>query len=65
MANRSAGLAERGIHWLQARYEQGYSGQVEVNDALGSLVTARTQRIQALVDEELARAQLSRALGKL
>lgn len=65
VANRSASLAEHGIHWVQARYEQGYSGQVEVNDALGSLVTARTQRIQALVDEELARAKLSRALGKL
>lgn len=65
IAERSDGIAAKTLKWVEARYQQGYSPQVEVNEALGSLVTARTQRVQALVDLEVARAELSRALGTL
>lgn len=65
IAERSDGIAAKTLRWVETRYQQGYSPQVEVNDALGSLVTARTQRVQALVDLEVARAELARALGTL
>ncbi|HEY9857806.1 MAG TPA: TolC family protein, partial [Stenomitos sp.] len=65
IAERSDGIAGKTLKWVETRYQQGYSPQVEVNEALGSLVTARTQRVQALIDLEVARAELSRALGTL
>lgn len=65
ITERSDGIAAKTLKWVEARYQQGYSPQVEVNEALGSLVTARTQRVQALVDLEVARAELARALGTL
>lgn len=65
IAERSDGIAAKTLKWVEARYQQGYSPQVEVNEALGSLVTARTQRVQALIDLEVARAELSRARGTL
>lgn len=65
IAERSDGIAAKALKWVEARYQQGYSPQVEVNESLGSLVTARTQRVQALIDLEVARAELSRALGTL
>lgn len=63
LADRSVGIAERSLKWVKTRYQQGYSTQVEVSEALKSLTTARMQRIQAFIDERLARAELARALG--
>lgn len=63
LAERSTQAAERTLQWVQTRYQQGYSSMFDVNEALGLLMTARMQRIQAFIDERLARAELARALG--
>ncbi|HEY9897793.1 MAG TPA: TolC family protein [Pantanalinema sp.] len=65
LTGKSTAIADKTLKWVETRYQQGYASQVEVNDSLGSLVTSRTQRVQALIDAQLARAELERALGAL
>lgn len=65
LTDKSTLIADKTLKWVETRYQQGYASQVEVNDSLGSLVTSRTQRVQALIDAQLARAELARALGAL
>ncbi|MBO9541805.1 TolC family protein [bacterium] len=65
LTDKSTAIAGKTLKWVETRYQQGYASQVEVNDSLGSLVTSRTQRVQALIDAQLARAELERALGTL
>lgn len=64
LAGRSSGVAAKTLSWVEARYEQGYSLLVEVHESRRSLLTARTQRIEAEVDFQIARAELSLALGR-
>ncbi|GEM_PF-1974011 len=63
MAERSSDLGAKALTWVQTRYEQGYSLLVEVHDSRRSLLTARTQRIDAQVDFRIAQAELALALG--
>ncbi len=64
LAGRSSGVAEKTLSWVEARYQQGYSLLVEVHDSRRSLLTARTQRIEAEIDYQIARAELALALGR-
>lgn len=63
LADRSSHMAAKAFGWVEARYEQGYTLLVEVHDSRRSLLTARTQRIEAIVDYQIARAELALALG--
>lgn len=64
LAERSGGIAAKTLTWVETRYEQGYSLLVEVHDTRRSLLSARTQRIEAQVDLEIARAELALALAR-
>jgi outer membrane protein TolC len=64
LADRSSGMAAKTLTWVETRYEQGYSLLVEVHDSRRSLLTARTQRIEAQVDFQIARAELALAMGR-
>lgn len=64
LADRSSGLAAKTLTWVETRYEQGYSLLVEVHESRRSLLTARTQRIDARVDFHVAQAELALALGR-
>lgn len=64
LAGRSSGVAAKTLSWVETRYEQGYSLLVEVHESRRSLLTARTQRIEAEVDFQIARAELALALGR-
>ncbi|MNK61422.1 multidrug resistance outer membrane protein MdtQ [compost metagenome] len=64
LAGRSSGVAAKTLTWVETRYEQGYSLLVEVHDSRRSLLTARTQRIEAEVDYQIARAELALARGR-
>ncbi len=64
LADRSSGVAAKTLTWVETRYEQGYSLLVEVHDSRRSLLTARTQRIEAQVDFQIARAELALAMGR-
>lgn len=63
LAERSNAVADRSFVWVETRFQQGYASQFEVADARGSYLTARVQRVNALIDERLARAELVRALA--
>lgn len=65
LAEKSTAIAAKTLTWMQTRYQQGYSPQVDVLTAQSNWYTARMQRVGAFVDEQLARAELARALGKL
>ncbi|HEY9765152.1 MAG TPA: TolC family protein [Chroococcales cyanobacterium] len=62
---KGSALAERTLKWVETRFRQGYSLQVEVNDARTSWLIAKNQQLQALVDYQIARADLAKALGLL
>jgi outer membrane protein len=64
LAGRSSGVAAKTLSWVETRYEQGYSLLVEVHESRRSLLTARTQRIEAEVDFQIARAELLLAMGR-
>ena len=64
MAETSSHMALEALHWSETRYRQGYALQVDVIDARRSYLTAVDQRIGALCDYQVARAELAVALGK-
>lgn len=64
LADRSTGLAQKTLGWIEKRYELGYSLLVEVHESRRSLLSAQTQRIDARVDYQIARAELALALGR-
>lgn len=64
LATQSSQLAQQALTWTQTRYKQGYALQVEVIDARHSYLTSLTQRVQALCDYQIARAELAQAEGR-
>lgn len=64
LAGRASGVADKTLSWVETRYEQGYSLLVDVLESRRSLLTARTQKIEAEIDYQIARAELALALGK-
>ncbi|HBN08856.1 MAG TPA: hypothetical protein DD435_09470 [Cyanobacteria bacterium UBA8530] len=62
---KGSSLAEKTLKWVETRFRQGYSLQVEVNDARTSWLLAKNQQLQALVDYQIARADLAKSLGLL
>ena len=65
MAESASSMAADTLRWTETRYRQGYSLQVDVIDARRSLLTALDQRIGALCDYQIARAELATALGRV
>lgn len=65
LAAQSGRLAQRALAWAEARFQQGYASQIEVIESRRSLLTARTQLVEALIDDRIARAELQLALGEL
>lgn len=63
LAEKTRQVAERTLKWIEKRYQQGYALQVEVNEVRSQWVTAKSQYVDALIDYQLAQAQLKRALG--
>jgi outer membrane protein TolC len=55
--------ADEALREAEARADAGTGTQLDVLDAQTSLTQARTTRIQALHDYDMARAQLERAIG--
>lgn len=64
LTGKSSGVAAKTLTWMETRFAQGYSLLVEVHESRRSLLTARTQRIEAEVDYQIARAELALALGR-
>lgn len=65
LGERSETLATANLKWLEGRFKFGYALPVELNEARVNLVTARTQRVDAQIDHQLAQAALQRAMGQL
>lgn len=65
LAEKSSKVAERTLGWMEKRYEQGYALQVEVNEVRSNWISAKTQAIDALIEVQIARAELKRSLGTL
>ncbi len=57
--------AEEGLRIVQKRYETGMTTLVDVLGAENALIRARTNALQALYDNNLARAELKLATGML
>jgi outer membrane protein len=57
--------AEEGLRIVQKRYETGMTTFVDVLGAENSLIRARTNSLQAVYDNNLALAELKRAVGTL
>ncbi len=62
-AEKTIEQAQEGLRIANVRFSAGVSTTLEVVLAQGALVTAEANRIQALFDVNLARAQLERAIG--
>ncbi len=62
-ADKTIEQAQEGLRIANVRFSAGVSTTLEVVLAQGALVTAEANRIQALFDVNLARAQLERAIG--
>jgi len=62
-AQSGVAAAEEDYRVAQLRYESGRGINVEVLDALTALTRARTNRVQALFDHNIARDRLLRATG--
>jgi len=56
--------AEEGLRLATGRYQAGVAAYIEVIDAETALVTAQTNRVNALYGLSTARAALARALGE-
>jgi outer membrane protein TolC len=56
--------AEEDYRIAQLRYTEGRGINVEVLDALTAFTRARTNHVQALYDYNVARDQLTRAIGQ-
>ncbi|MGE5707651.1 MAG: TolC family protein [Bacteroidota bacterium] len=65
LAEKSTKVAERTLGWMEKRYEQGYALQVEVNEVRANWISSKTQAIDALIEVQIARAELKRSLGTL
>jgi outer membrane protein TolC len=57
--------AEEGLRIVQKRYETGMTTFVDVLGAESALIRARTNSLQALFDNNIARAELKLAVGTL
>jgi outer membrane protein TolC len=57
--------AEEDYRVIRLRYESGKAVNVEVLDALASLVRAQNNRLMALYEHNVARDRLARAIGEL
>jgi outer membrane protein TolC len=57
--------AEEDYRVIKLRYESGKTVNVEVLDALASLVRAKNNRLMALYEHNVARDRLARAIGEL
>lgn len=56
--------AEESVRIAEGRYRAGVAAFIEVTDAQTALITARTNRVNALSQVDQARAALRRALGE-
>jgi len=63
-AARLVEQAEENHRIAQGRYESGVGPMIDVVDAETALTAARTSRVQALYDSQVARARLDLALGR-
>jgi outer membrane protein TolC len=63
-AEAEATNAEESLRLASGRYQAGVGIYIEVTDAQTALVTAQTNRVNALYGLSLARAELARALGQ-
>ncbi|MBI6545727.1 MAG: TolC family protein [Cyanobacteria bacterium NC_groundwater_1444_Ag_S-0.65um_54_12] len=63
ITQKSLELAQRNYQWAKARYEQGYALMVEVAEAQTKQIAARNQHIAAMVEQQIAHAELERSLG--
>jgi outer membrane protein len=61
--NRTVEQARRGYEIARARYRQGMGSQLELQDAELLLTQAEVNRLQAVYDALVARADLDRAMG--
>ena len=57
--------AEEGLRIVQKRYEVGMTTFVDVLGAENSLIRARTNALQAMYDNNIAKAELKLAVGSL
>ena len=64
VAGRAERQAEESRRVTVDRFKQGLALTTDVLDAESALLQARTGRVQALVDFEVAKARLQKALGK-
>jgi len=65
IGERSVALATKNLKWLEGRFKFGYAVVTELNEARQTLKVASNQRIDALIDYQLAGAALDRATGSL
>lgn len=65
IGERSVALATKNLKWLEGRFKFGYAVVTELNEARQTLKVAANQRIDALIDYQLAGAALDRATGSL
>lgn len=60
---RQSQALERAVHLAQRRYDEGYSGYLDLLDARRSLLTSRMQQVQARSAADSAYVSLAVALG--
>lgn len=63
--NRTVKLAEKAYEIARKRYEEGTGTQLEIKNADLELRQARTNRIKAVHDYRVAKAELNKLLGKV
>ncbi|MDW8285539.1 MAG: TolC family protein [Bacteroidota bacterium] len=61
--NRAVEQARKGYEIARARYREGTGSQLEITDAEFLLTQAEVNRLQAIYDALIARAELDRAMG--
>ncbi len=62
-ADAQVANAEESVRLAEGRYRAGVGTFIEVTDAQAALLTARTNRVNAVANVDKARAALSRAIG--
>ncbi|HEY3298551.1 MAG TPA: TolC family protein, partial [Armatimonadota bacterium] len=65
LSGAAVSQAEEDYRVIRLRYESGKAVNVEVLDALSSLVRAQNNRLVALYEHNIARDRLARAVGEL
>jgi outer membrane protein TolC len=63
--NRNVELAEKAYEIAKKRYEEGKGTQLEIKNADLELRKARTNKVKAIHDYTVAKAELNKLLGKL